>query len=108
MIRRPPRSTLFPYTTLFRSGPWPIEFVLAGVTPEPWTPTDSIAVLKGMAFELSGNAFGEAARAKLLPVLGLRGLQDFFPPFNAAPLPAYLNDEIGRASCRERVWLSVG
>src|SRR3712207_8709540 len=30
MIRRPPRSTLFPYTTLFRSrrawsGPWPQE-----------------------------------------------------------------------------------
>src|SRR2546429_6070603 len=24
MIRRPPRSTLFPYTTLFRS-PWPIS-----------------------------------------------------------------------------------
>src|SRR2546429_7331836 len=23
MIRRPPRSTLFPYTTLFRSTPWP-------------------------------------------------------------------------------------
>src|SRR3712207_7296373 len=23
MIRRPPRSTLFPYTTLFRSGPIP-------------------------------------------------------------------------------------
>src|SRR2546426_5738971 len=22
MIRRPPRSTLFPYTTLFRSGEW--------------------------------------------------------------------------------------
>src|SRR3712207_8523838 len=22
MIRRPPRSTLFPYTTLFRSSPW--------------------------------------------------------------------------------------
>src|SRR2546430_12853810 len=22
MIRRPPRSTLFPYTTLFRSNPW--------------------------------------------------------------------------------------
>src|SRR3712207_6891645 len=30
MIRRPPRSTLFPYTTLFRSGPeavaWPGEY----------------------------------------------------------------------------------
>src|SRR5258707_12028257 len=24
MIRRPPRSTLFPYTTLFRSGPSPV------------------------------------------------------------------------------------
>src|ERR1022692_5339716 len=28
MIRRPPRSTLFPYTTLFRSGDWPRPFVL--------------------------------------------------------------------------------
>src|SRR3989441_2933784 len=25
MIRRPPRSTLFPYTTLFRSGNWQFE-----------------------------------------------------------------------------------
>src|SRR5690349_21930853 len=25
MIRRPPRSTLFPYTTLFRSGFMPVE-----------------------------------------------------------------------------------
>src|SRR5689334_24854167 len=25
MIRRPPRSTLFPYTTLFRSGMGPLE-----------------------------------------------------------------------------------
>src|SRR5256885_6167250 len=25
MIRRPPRSTLFPYTTLFRSGAVPLE-----------------------------------------------------------------------------------
>src|SRR2546427_7588962 len=25
MIRRPPRSTLFPYTTLFRSGGWVLD-----------------------------------------------------------------------------------
>src|SRR2546430_3509761 len=25
MIRRPPRSTLFPYTTLFRSLAWPLK-----------------------------------------------------------------------------------
>src|SRR2546427_5502629 len=29
MIRRPPRSTLFPYTTLFRSDDIAIRFVLA-------------------------------------------------------------------------------
>src|SRR2546426_4807749 len=31
MIRRPPRSTLFPYTTLFRSGNVPID--AAGALP---------------------------------------------------------------------------
>src|SRR5258708_25474921 len=31
MIRRPPRSTLFPYTTLFRSGRG--QWVMARVTP---------------------------------------------------------------------------
>src|SRR3712207_7870441 len=29
MIRRPPRSTLFPYTTLFRSGPTMPVFTIA-------------------------------------------------------------------------------
>src|SRR5256885_3559727 len=29
MIRRPPRSTLFPYTTLFRSAPNPVETTVA-------------------------------------------------------------------------------
>src|SRR3712207_8350206 len=34
MIRRPPRSTLFPYTTLFRSGDLaPLEADLAGLPP---------------------------------------------------------------------------
>src|SRR2546422_8419048 len=29
MIRRPPRSTLFPYTTLFRSNPGPVKAAMA-------------------------------------------------------------------------------
>src|SRR5258707_3248867 len=33
MIRRPPRSTLFPYTTLFRSGSL---LLLRTPTDEPW------------------------------------------------------------------------
>src|SRR5256885_3808406 len=36
MIRRPPRSTLFPYTTLFRSGPFRFPFATAsGVKANP-------------------------------------------------------------------------
>src|SRR2546430_10504374 len=40
MIRRPPRSTLFPYTTLFRSGSSPAKSS-AGVKPEGgrWSPS---------------------------------------------------------------------
>src|SRR2546430_12329865 len=36
MIRRPPRSTLFPYTTLFRSGLFRIKLCLAkrAISPE--------------------------------------------------------------------------
>jgi len=76
-------------------GRWPIEFVLAGDTPEPWRPADSIAVLKGMAMQLSGNAFAEAARAQLIAVLGRRSVQDFFLPFSEAPLPDYLDTVYG-------------
>src|SRR2546430_9987672 len=36
MIRRPPRSTLFPYTTLFRShGPGYVDAVAPGTAPRP-------------------------------------------------------------------------
>src|SRR2546430_17619235 len=41
MIRRPPRSTLFPYTTLFRSG----RQVLAGGEFEVHSPVDSSILL---------------------------------------------------------------
>src|SRR2546427_11754427 len=33
MIRRPPRSTLFPYTTLFRSAEQVVNFLAAGLRP---------------------------------------------------------------------------
>src|SRR3712207_7334583 len=37
MIRRPPRSTLFPYTTLFRSLPGHVEALLGAVRNETVT-----------------------------------------------------------------------
>src|SRR2546430_7569979 len=47
MIRRPPRSTLFPYTTLFRSDPGdlPIDHLASGVrrfpAREDYSPTNA-------------------------------------------------------------------
>src|SRR2546426_7020225 len=49
MIRRPPRSTLFPYTTLFRS-PLPLSafFARLGYRDElPLTPEEAVTRLKG-------------------------------------------------------------
>src|SRR2546430_10478366 len=51
MIRRPPRSTLFPYTTLFRSTPGTVE--LRGSPPDP----DQKRVRVGK--ELGGGDHGE-------------------------------------------------
>src|SRR3712207_8855887 len=49
MIRRPPRSTLFPYTTLFRS--WRIHFVDldAAEAPPPHGLADHLPDLAGVA-----------------------------------------------------------
>jgi penicillin amidase len=40
-----------------------------------------------MAFQLSDNMFRELARARLLPRMGRERVQEFFTPFEAAPLP---------------------
>jgi len=40
MIRRPPRSTLFPYTTLFRSPPQTLPDFLKPVAE--WNPTSTL------------------------------------------------------------------
>ncbi len=72
-------------------GPWPLEIALTGGAPEPWKAEDSLAVLKGMEFQLSGNMYAELARVRLLARLGRKGVQDFLAPFSAGPLPSYLD-----------------
>src|SRR5688572_31732321 len=61
MIRRPPRSTLFPYTTLFRS------LVVAGLVKQPMTLKESVCdgVDRGIAGEV------DAVNAVVLPNLEL-------------------------------------
>src|SRR5260370_10512062 len=49
MIRRPPRSTLFPYTTLFRSFPFATVIVLAGLASIPQDVVEA-AIVDGAGF----------------------------------------------------------
>src|SRR3712207_6886079 len=72
MIRRPPRSTLFPYTTLFRSaadGKKASEDAVATCTvslaSEPLTADDRLAVLMNRGvLRLSMGQWGEARRSE--------------------------------------------
>src|SRR3712207_8304455 len=47
MIRRPPRSTLFPYTTLFRSAEWEREVYIAQHLRYRMRFQDRLEVLEG-------------------------------------------------------------
>src|SRR3712207_8927425 len=71
MIRRPPRSTLFPYTTLFRSewdvvldrrpaghGPFHVRAALDGAT--------SVGAGKTLRFELGSGAVAEMGEVVVL------------------------------------------
>src|SRR3989454_2984539 len=63
MIRRPPRSTLFPYTTLFRSV---ITGQVAALYAGPAVPLSMILV--GVACAFAGLCYAEMASA--VPVAG--------------------------------------
>src|SRR3712207_7961783 len=65
MIRRPPRSTLFPYTTLFRSQPdrLPFAIVAVGLRAVGEDPGDVLAELR--------DATAEADRLAQQRILGL-------------------------------------
>ena len=70
-------------------GRLPIEFTFVGLTPEPWTPTDSLAFAKLMAWILSGNWRDELLRAHILSRFGPEGVLALIPPYPAdAPVIA--------------------
>src|SRR3712207_8113967 len=59
MIRRPPRSTLFPYTTLFRSGQGPAGLAGHGIDVQQ-VPHHQVAVLVGEDREIPDAVVGKA------------------------------------------------
>lgn len=66
----------------------PVEFLLTGARPEPWSPVDSIVWVKMMAWDLGGNWRNELLRMRLARTLPLARIQEFLPPFPGdLPLP---------------------
>ena len=58
-------------------GTLPLEHQLLGLTPEPWTPIDSLAISKLFAWRLGENHRAELLRYALLQEMGPRGLELF-------------------------------
>ncbi len=52
-----------------------------GYSVEPWTPADSLAWLKAMSFDLSGNAWAEIERVLVAAKVGARRAQQVFPEY---------------------------
>ena len=71
------------------SGPvLPPEFWLTGVKPEPWTPADSVAWTKMMAWDLGGNFRSELLRMHLAKTLPMARIQEILPPYPGEAPPA--------------------
>src|SRR3989449_4568120 len=71
MIRRPPRSTLFPYTTLFRSHPREVDLTIRE------RDGDSCPIRRGDQIEVTVELLREVREERLVRLLrlGRRGLQ---------------------------------
>src|SRR3989475_12495122 len=107
MIRRPPRSTLFPYTTLFRS-----HLVRLAQRDVHFSTIGQPARLAGLLEPLVRDLDAPEILVERLVLrgdgYGVRRLEEF-APHHGSLVGARLAQlghpvlEIGRASCRERV-----
>src|SRR3712207_8176063 len=113
MIRRPPRSTLFPYTTLFRSA---VVTAAAGVPVAKHggraasSSSGAADVLEalGVVIDLPAPAVArcveEAGIGFFFAPVFHPGMRHAAVPRREMGIPTVFNFlEIGRASCRERV-----
>jgi penicillin amidase len=66
----------------------PPEFWLLGVTPEPWSPLDSIVWTKVMAWDLGANWRSELLRMRLSGTLTTERIQEFLAPYPGDAPPA--------------------
>ena len=62
-----------------RGDALPLEFVLLGYKPEPWTVTDSLVILKLQSFDLATNYGTELSRANVAARAGPEAVALLFP-----------------------------
>src|SRR3712207_8166307 len=126
MIRRPPRSTLFPYTTLFRSDLSGVIFVVLALVWAAYLLPKALRHSDEVARTRSVEEVSERARVVVTPaptkarrVRSVRRSREARPPLSPGAAAARRRRrilgvllltavvtgvaEIGRASCRERV-----
>ena len=66
-----------------RGDSLPVEFSLLGITPEPWTPIDTLVWGKVMGRTLGGNYSIELARTRMIATRGVEVAQKLLPPYGA-------------------------
>lgn len=65
----------------------PPEFLILGITPEPWDPIDSLAWVMMMAWDLGGNWSTELLRLRLALQMPVARVNELLPPYpGEAPL----------------------
>ena len=63
----------------------PIEFRILRVSPETWTPVDTLVWGKMMAWDLAGNARDEIRRARFVEAVGAERASQLMPLAGSAP-----------------------
>ena len=88
----------------YRQGRLGLEFTILRLTGtqvqvEPWTPLDSVAWDKVMAWDLSGNRSAELLRAHIADRLGNEAVDTLVPPYSD-DYPTIVTDQVTDASLK--------
>src|SRR5256885_14595948 len=109
MIRRPPRSTLFPYTTLFRSQQAACEAIrrafAAVVAALPVGQGGALRLLMSgpPVFAVASRAIIKSEVVRLSSISAALIVVLLLAVYRSLPALLLTLVQIGRASCRERV-----
>jgi penicillin amidase len=83
------------------SGSLPLEFTILGITPEPWSPIDSLAYGRVVAYSLDGTWNTKYARAIVEAKTDIETARTLFPPYPTENPTLISTPGVGFAGARE-------